>query len=167
MLDKSLILKVSCNFPDLLTEIQKHNTYLNMLYQSHEIPFYLESVERGFLFVIENMSSFEQVRDKTELARKMIEIESEKHFFSSEFSAVLDDIAAQGETIIFTVEGKSSNTDKVFAILKDNFEQVSKEIKVAPTDFNKIQIEFRNLGAFKIYARICKSFTKDLKQNAP
>ncbi|MHA1675483.1 MAG: hypothetical protein ACTSYI_17870 [Promethearchaeota archaeon] len=162
---KSLILKVHCNFPDLLIAIQKHNTYLNMLYQTHKIPFYLESMERGFLFIVEDMAAFEQVRDEAELSRKLLEIESEDNPFSGPFQAALEDIAKRGETIIFTIEGESSDSDIVFAILKNNFEQVSKEIKVVPSNFNEIQILFKNLEVFKLYARICMSFTHELKKD--
>ncbi len=165
---KSLILKVYCNFPDLLLAIQKHNTYLNMLYQTHKIPFYLESMESGFLFIVEDMVAFEQVRDEAELSRKILEIESiesDNIPFSAPFQAALDNIAKRGETIIFTIEGDSSDSDIVFSILKENFGQVSKEIKVVPSDFNEIQILFKNLEVFKLYARICMSFTHELKKD--
>ena len=126
----------------------------------------MESLEGGFLFVVEDLAAFEKVRDRAELARKLLEIETKKPEFSLEFEDVMEKIAAQGEIIKFYVEGKSSDSDIIFAILKDNFDQVSKAIKVVPIDFNEIQIQFKDLEAFKLYARICMSFTQDLKQNA-
>lgn len=162
-MEQSLILKVSCNYPELLKAIQKNNTYLNKLYQNHKIPFYLESVERGFLFIVENLDAFKKVRDKAELASKLVEIERNRIQFGLEFRSILHKLTAKEVAIVFNVECKSSDSDVIFDILKDNFDQISKEIKVIPVNFNEIQIEFKNVEIFRLYSMVCVSFTQDLK----
>jgi hypothetical protein len=166
-MEKPLILKVSCNYPEFLMAIRKQNTYLNALYQKFRVPFYLEAVEGGFLLVVENLEAFKRARDEAELGRKMEELKTKSYPFAPAFLDLIRQIAAKGDSIVFTVECQSSESETIFAILKDNFNQVSPEITVIPIDFDKIKIEFGNLETFKSYCQICMSFTHDLGEALP
>jgi len=163
--DQSVVLKITSNYPDIFRGIQKHYDYLNNLYHANKIPFFLEEISKGFVFIVRNMEFFEKIRDPSIIKRKLLDVKQNPPQVNQKVLDILANFDFQQNNLIFNIECDMKNSELVFDILQESFNKINTNIRVSPTDFNLIQIEFKSRQDFIFYIQHWISLTADLVKN--
>lgn len=164
-MDQSVVLKITSNYPEIFKGIHKHYNYLNNLYHANKIPFFLEEISEGFVFITRNMEFFEKIRDHEIIERKLRDVKQNPPQVNQNVLEILDNFDFQQKSLIFNIECDMKNSVLIFDILKESFNKVNPKIRVSPTDFNLIQVEFKTRQDFIFYIQHWISLTADLVKN--
>ncbi|WP_457557455.1 hypothetical protein [Candidatus Harpocratesius sp.] len=167
--EEPIVLKISSNFPIIFKGVHKHFDYLNNLYHANQIPFYIEGIEEGFLFIARYQNIFEKIADSEIISRKLKDVQENPPIINKNFEKLLtsiEQIQSNQKTkklnLIFKIECNMNNSEYLFEIIKKGFFRVNPNIKVLPADFNLIEVEFKSMDEFRSYIKLWISYTSDL-----
>ena len=158
------IISFSSDYPLFIDLMKKYANYINELVKDWGIPFFLEIINDGFLFIMKDFESFRLFRNPDYLEEKLV-LARNDIAQGGNWPKIIEPLQIPETGITWWINFNTGDADQIFSIIEDNFHQVHPDIETRLIDAKSCSVFFKTPELFLLYERTILFFLNDLEQN--